>query len=1065
MTPMMSNMMLEAGRGGASMATALPLGGLSLAAPSLGNPNYGDACGYGYGSGVAACATPANPLGVAFGSGSAMRTGPPLPQAALSTTLDGGFQRLVRGDAMGTFTDPNTGVTREYYSAPMQEPKVMRETPMIKLGEPSRMLEACTGISSLSTAAAAARACRPSEMRTDERDVLVGARLPQGMQEEWIRDRMARSAAADVFFTNNEMPAGFNDRHPDGVIGTTFVMRPVIDTQTLADNSQNNTIVNPRLDYMPPTGAAAVADLAQAAQRWGGHMQPGVTVLAQDRVHGDPRPVRDDLGRFAESVHSVAHAVHDARRVDDAYALQRAVLPSSDFQLYAAPGDAVHDARRADDAHAVPRAALPTAVTTYASAGAAVTDARRVDDAYALQRAALPTDVQTHAGAGDAVHDARRVQDSTAAPRTAHVTYDHAPPAAFAPANRDSVFGARDAHALSAPAGRVVSDQPQAPAFTFASNQRGARDSGAAAAPSTLATLSQYDGAYGNVQPARVADTARAPRDAAVFSTPATAQGDVVAATAQRSLPTAVSDASSRSLRDVFATVQRFVMNGGHQDSSGGHGGHHHGIATVSDTAHAPRDAGAAATLYAGGASFNAGVNTHVIQNAHAAPAPVVAGAGTRDSVGAQSRRPHVAAPFDANAAAAHFAAAAAASNRTAYDSNVAPLHTPIALASTPSGYAMTATTDGAGTRDVAPGTFGVRPGALPHATHAGAALAHTSDSAYVGHGTDALPQRAHVTAQHGQFMPHFATAQDAASGRDASSGAFHVRVDGNGVVPPPGVAGGIATGSDSAFVKRSNDALPQRAHVANFAPSLAPSHGDGNVGRDVGVGALHARADGAPYGTGTMSQLAPADAGRSVGRDATALNRAVAPTDAPRHLDAGLAIASDREPVLAHVGAAPPRVSTDRTLVGLVGAVNNIGFKDAQVQPLAFAPLAGDRGREANCHRNARFTHDAEVRELAARAHPSTFGAGAEFRNAYTLEAIPGRELDNATSAHLVMNHPERAAREALLARNAAARARRPATPHHVMRRLATPLESDMETDDGDDMETDDDDMSDDEF
>jgi hypothetical protein len=33
-------------------------------------------------------------------------------------------------------------------------------------------------------------------------------------------------------------------------------------------------------------------------------------------------------------------------------------------------------------------------------------------------------------------------------------------------------------------------------------------------------------------------------------------------------------------------------------------------------------------------------------------------------------------------------------------------------------------------------------------------------------------------------------------------------------------------------------------------------------------------------------------------------------------------------------------------------------------------------------------------------------------------------------------------------------------------MRRLATPLESDMETDDGDDMETDDDDdMSDDEF
>ena len=256
--------------GQASLATGLPSQGFTVAAASLG-PNT-------------PC-TPQNPLGVEFGRGSQLyATGYPsngMPQAVVDGRYD--TIRSDRRDLAGTFTDPITGITYAGFTDSMPEPRLMREPPTIKLGEPSRMLEALTGVPQYK---------RPvrREVLNDFSDVIEGAQIPQGLLELTLRDEATARTAPDIFFTNREVQSGFNDTHWDGFIGDTYVLRPVIDTQTVSDNNNTNTVV---AEFRSQPDIYASPFRINDGTHWGGPLQPQVTVLAEDKATGPGRGTPD----------------------------------------------------------------------------------------------------------------------------------------------------------------------------------------------------------------------------------------------------------------------------------------------------------------------------------------------------------------------------------------------------------------------------------------------------------------------------------------------------------------------------------------------------------------------------------------------------------------------------------------------------------------------------------------------------------------------------------------------------------------------------------------------------
>jgi hypothetical protein len=832
--------LLSPSLGGAGFASALPLRGLSVADASLGTYGNGNGNGNVYGNGSGSvCAAPLNPLGVDFGSGSSMRVGPPQPQAAVTPALDGGYQTLVRGDLAGAYTDPHTGEMREFYTAPMPEPRVMRATPVMRLGEPSRALELMTGVSSLSTASAAARQCRPAEMERDMADAMLGARLPQGMTNEWVRGQQQARAARETFWTNNEVPAGFNDRHPDGCIGTTFVMRPVIDTQTQADNSETNTIVNPRGSFLPPNAASDVVDLGQAATRFGGPLAPAVTVLAEDQTRGVTRPTRDSLAHFGEAAASAPGVpVFDRPYTEDARASDRAHWVHSDDAIgYATSVPAPVAETRASGT----RDTTPMLPTSQIQPGA---------------MAAVPAPTPTfseHATAHDSV--ARSAPTPIHAATTIH-------------ADAGTLFSAvRDAGA------------------------KGLRDM--AAAVSRFVMQNMASSAYA-ATPAMASDAHRAARDSAVTASTLTSTSMPLAS---MSLPPAAQISDSHAVHDSAALSQH-------------HAGRFVAVDNNISTHTAPQWASVADTPG---------------RDAQVAP---------RYASGAHGHLQH---PFgDTHGASAHA------------NANTAFVHD-------------------AGARELSKGVRAPLPQymGVDASTHASASSSHVAT--YDG-------ARARVEAP--------APTQRYAVGHETAPASF-------------GAAGA---------------AIGDRGHVRD---AIAPRR---DVVSDIS-GAVHV----APYMSATSER---------------------APLERPQY---------------------GPRVGTDRTLLGLVGALNNVGFAAAQTSapPLSFAPIVEDSGAAASAAQDVRVCQDATYRELSSRAHPSTFGAGAEFRNEYTLAPIAGREDANATTEQLTLGGAERRAREALLAR----RASRPATPHHrVMNRAATPLESDVDssasgwgdTDDDDDMDSD---------
>ncbi len=202
-----------------------------------------------------------------------------MPGPGLDVQLDA--IRSDMGDFAGIFTDPITGIQYDAFTQAMPDPKIMREQPVIALGQPSRALEQMTGVSSVP---------RPvkREMLADFQMAIEGSMtVPEGLLALQTRLEGSRREAASVYGTNREVPEGFNDTHWDGYIGDTFVMRPVIDTQTLSDNNETNTVLT---GFMPaPDGNASGIGFVDGTH-WGGPMQPGVTVLAEDRVWAPGRP-------------------------------------------------------------------------------------------------------------------------------------------------------------------------------------------------------------------------------------------------------------------------------------------------------------------------------------------------------------------------------------------------------------------------------------------------------------------------------------------------------------------------------------------------------------------------------------------------------------------------------------------------------------------------------------------------------------------------------------------------------------------------------------------------------
>ena len=224
---------------------------------------------------------PFNPLAFSVGTGSqAHSTG--LPNNGLPYEWQGTLGLV--GDYAGTVTDPYSGQVYAAYTDAMQEPKVLNDPPVIKLGEPSRMLEALTGTLSFPKPI-------PQEHYVEWADIAEGVQLPQGMVNAAVEARIAQQAAGETYMVNNETLAGYNDTNWDGYIGDTFVLRPVIDTQTLADNSQTNTIQTGRLQQ-PQVDAAF-----QLGQGLGAHMgmywQPTIRLLAEEKPTGPGRPKRD----------------------------------------------------------------------------------------------------------------------------------------------------------------------------------------------------------------------------------------------------------------------------------------------------------------------------------------------------------------------------------------------------------------------------------------------------------------------------------------------------------------------------------------------------------------------------------------------------------------------------------------------------------------------------------------------------------------------------------------------------------------------------------------------------
>lgn len=247
--------------------------------------------------GAGAAPPPGSPMnwqgytGTQFGAGP---TYPPLPTpfGPDSRTVAPGGAVFPSGDYAGTFTDPVTGVKYAAFTRGMPDPIIPAGGDMAAGPCPgsssvaNRMLETLTGRSALTV-----QPCR-QDMPRDWSEALAGTSVPAPLLNQQVLAAQGAQAARDTFFVRKDTPAGFNDTHWDGYIGTTNTLRVLQDTQTVKEYDGGGTS---SLPFRPNPDFSLAAPMYHDGTHFGGPRAPVVTVLAEDKPAPPGRPVADAL--------------------------------------------------------------------------------------------------------------------------------------------------------------------------------------------------------------------------------------------------------------------------------------------------------------------------------------------------------------------------------------------------------------------------------------------------------------------------------------------------------------------------------------------------------------------------------------------------------------------------------------------------------------------------------------------------------------------------------------------------------------------------------------------------
>ncbi len=219
----------------------------------------------------------------------------PVPFGPDSRLLSPGGAVYPTGDYAGTITDPITGIKYAAFTRAMPDPIIPAGGDMAAGPCPgssqvaNRILESLNGTSALT-----ARPCR-QDMPRDWSEALAGTQVPAPLLEQQVLAAQGAQAARDTFFVRKDTPAGFNDTHWDGYVGTTNVLRVLQDTQTVKDYDGGGTS---RLPFRPNPDFSLAAPMYHDGTEIGGPRAPIVTILAEDKPAPPGRPVPDRLEEF-----------------------------------------------------------------------------------------------------------------------------------------------------------------------------------------------------------------------------------------------------------------------------------------------------------------------------------------------------------------------------------------------------------------------------------------------------------------------------------------------------------------------------------------------------------------------------------------------------------------------------------------------------------------------------------------------------------------------------------------------------------------------------------------------
>ncbi len=179
---------------------------------------------------------PQNPLGIEMGRGSSMYAknipNNGMPDLWSSTCL-------AQGEFAGTYKDPITGITYAMITEPVMEGVSERNVHAVyERNKPSRALETLTGVPASNLLVQ-----QPKEQYAGPLAVIESqAPLPSQISE-YVRARQTQAAVLQTFDASSteQMYGLMEDEFKDGMLGTTYILRPRYDTQTLMDNDEGNT--------------------------------------------------------------------------------------------------------------------------------------------------------------------------------------------------------------------------------------------------------------------------------------------------------------------------------------------------------------------------------------------------------------------------------------------------------------------------------------------------------------------------------------------------------------------------------------------------------------------------------------------------------------------------------------------------------------------------------------------------------------------------------------------------------------------------------------------------------